>query len=164
VVVAEVWSERSKREARSNKKFTVTAVSHMGIKAVPKSGPLAKSPICFLNVAPAKVRRDHMLREYAGKLDSEVLRIALVYDNPKLSDHAWRIYNAFPATLKDANGFNWWPTEPYKFSKNRLRLEFVSNLNQFLEKDSEIAERIKTGGVTIINKLFRIIHNIDHNT
>lgn len=144
--------------------FNVTAVAHKGIQAIPESGPLAKSSICFLKIAPEKVRRDHMSREYAAELDSEVLRIALVYDSSKLSDHARRIYNAFPTPLKDSNGFFWWPTEPYKFSKDRLRLEFVSNLNPFLEKDSAIEERIKSSCVTIINKLSRIIQNIDHNT
>jgi len=135
--------------------FKVTAVSHQGLQAVPKAGPLleTKAPVKFIVITPARSRKDLMLREHATKLNAEVLRLALVFDFPEPTEFIQQLYENFPNPLKDQNDNCWWPTRPYKFSKKRVRLEFVSNLDRYLDNDFEIDEKVKIGCVTVIEHI-----------
>ena len=101
-----------------------------------------------------------MLRSHAAQLDNEVLGVAYVFDVPEPPEQALSLYQDFPAPLRDPNGNLWWPTKPYIFSIKRVRLEFVSNLNRFIEKESEIEDRIKSGCIAVMEKIDEMIKNI----
>ena len=143
----------------TNRNFRVTAVSHSGLQAVPKSGVMKDAGIYFLVIGPEKSRKDLVPREVAEKLNNEVLRLALVYNSSEIAEQAWEIHKSFPAPLRDCHGHFWWPTKPYKFSKSRLRLEFVTNLNKLLEEEKEIETRINDGCQTVIEVIFHYLKN-----
>lgn len=152
------------RKWLKERKFRVTAVSHSGLQAVPKSGPLKKVGVYFLTIGPQKARKDHLSRKAVQKINNEVFRLALIYNMPEVSEHVWRIYKAFPCPLTDRNGHLWWPTKPYKFSKSRVRLDFVTNLDQFLENETEIEQNITNSCEEAIECIFTIIErNISDN-
>lgn len=142
--------------------FKVTAVSHSGIQAIPKSGPLLKLsvPVYLIGIGPERARKDCMLRSHAAQLENEVLRVAFAFDVPEAPKQVWSLYNSFPTPLCDPNDNFWWPVKPYPFSKKRMRLEFVSNLNRFIEDESEIENRIKSGCVAVIKKIYEIIDKL----
>ena len=145
-----------------NQNYKVTAVSHSGVQAIPKSGPLIELPVPVrhLNIDPTRARKDCMLRPHAAQLDNEVLRVAYVFDVPEPPEHARSLYKGFPTPLRDPNGSLWWPTRPYIIYRKRVRLEFVSNLNRFIEDESEIEDRIKSGCVAVMEKIDEMIKNI----
>lgn len=137
--------------------FKVTAVSHKGLQAVPKSGCMQKAGIYFMVLGPEISRKDLLPREAAEKLDNEVLRLALIYNSFEVPEQAWTIYEAFPFPLNDQHGNSWWVTKPYKFNKTRVRLEFVANLNKFLENENEIEMRIMDSCKRLIEHLYSIL-------
>jgi len=139
-----------------DRKYRVTAVSHSSIQAIPKAGPLIELavPVYLLSIGPARARKDCMLRSHATQLDNEVLRVAYVFDVPEPPEHARSLYKDFPTPLRDPNGSLWWPTRPYIIYRKRVRLEFVSNLNRFIEDESEIEDRIKSGCVAVMEKIY----------
>jgi hypothetical protein len=141
-----------------NRNFKVTSVSYSGIQAIPTSGPLLSLPVpvYFLTVGVQRARKDHMLRFHAAQVNNEVLSVAYVFNDPDSSEFIMSLYKAFPAPMKDSIDNIWWPTKPYPFSKKRIRLQFVSNLNRFIEDESEIEYRIQTGCVSVINKIYEI--------
>jgi hypothetical protein len=128
---------------------------------MPKSGPLLELtvPVYLLVIGPARARKDYMLRSHALQLDNEVLRVAFAFNVPEPLEHVRSLYQDFPEPLRDPNGNSWWPTKPYIFSIKRVRLEFVSNLNPFIENESEIEERIKSGCVAVMEKVYEMINN-----
>jgi hypothetical protein len=142
--------------------YKITAVSHSGIQAVPSTGPSIELPVPVrhLIIDPARARKDCMLRHHATQLDNEVLRVAYVFDVPEPPQIAWSLYQDFPKPLRDPNGSLWWPTRPYIIYRKRVRLEFVSNLNSFIEDESEIEDRIKSGCVAVMGKIDEMINNI----
>jgi hypothetical protein len=142
--------------------YKVTGVSYSGLQAIPYSGTLLElpTPVRHLVIGPKRARKDFMLRSHAAKIDNEALRVAYVFDAPEVPEHAWLLYQSFPTPLCDHYNNLWWPIKPNIFSKNRVRLEFVSNMDRFLEKESEIEDRIKLGCVTVIEKIYEIINNI----
>lgn len=141
--------------------YKVSSISHKGLQATPNSGPLLELPVPVrhLNIDPARARKDYMLRTHAAQLDNEVLSVAYVFDTPEPPEHVLSLYQDFPAPLRDPNSNLWWPTKPYKFSIKRVKLEFVSNLNSFIEDESEIEDRIKSGCVAVIEKIYEMINN-----
>lgn len=143
--------------------YKVTAVSHSGIQAKPKSGPLIELPVPVrhLNIGPTRARKDCMQRPHAAQLDNEVLRVAYVFNVPEPPEHARSLYKDFPTPLRDPNGSLWWPTRPYIIYRKRVRLEFVSNLNRFIEDESEIEDRIKSGCVAVMEKIYQIVTNME---
>jgi len=134
--------------------FRVTAVSHKGLQAVPEAGPFVNSSVYFLVLGPERARRDLMAPEHAERVKPEILRMAVVYDTPEPPRHAWSLYHTFPTPLKDPNNNLWWPTKPYRMGNRRVRLEFVSNLDRFLDNETDIEEWIKTGCVTVLKKIY----------
>ncbi len=145
------------RKWLTNHDFNVTAISHSGLQAVPKSGIMKVAGIYFLVIAPAKSRKDLIPREVVENLNNEVLRVAIVYNTLDIPEQAWDIYKSFPMPYGDSHGHLWWPTKPYKFSKSRVRLEFVSNLSKFLEEEEEIEMRINDGCRNVIELIFSLL-------
>ena len=145
-----------------DRNFKVTSVSHSGIQAIPKSGPLLSLPVpvYFLTVGVQRARKDYMLRSHAAQINNEVLSVAYVFDVPESPEFLMSLYKSFPAPLKDSNENMWWPIKPYPFSKKRIRFQFVSNLNRFIDDEGEIEYRIKTGCVAVLKKIYEVIDNI----
>ena len=141
----------------NKRNYKVTSVSHSGLQAVPESGPLKRTDVYFLVIGPERVRKDLISKEAAKRLNNEVLRLSLVYNLPEVPEQAHAIFKLFPCPFKDKGGHSWWPTEPYKFSKSRVRLEFVTNLEKFLSNETEIEKEIKNSCEDIINNILTII-------
>lgn len=141
--------------------FKVTAVSNSGLQAVPKGGQLEKSEVQHITIWPDRARKYLLPFEAGIKLNNEVLKIALIFDSPEIPDSALEIYNEFPYPLKDQNDNLWWATKPYKFSEGKVRLEFVSNLDQFLKKEYNIGKLITDSCINVMEKLFTIIDTND---
>ena len=142
--------------------FKVTSVSHSGIQAIPTSDLLLSLPVpvYFLTVGPQRARKDYMLRFHAAQVNNEVLSVAYVFNVPDSPEFLMSLYKSFPTPLKDSIDNMWWPTKPYPFSKKRIRLQLVSNLNRFIKVQGEIEYRIKTGCVAVMKKFNEIIEGV----
>ena len=140
----------------------MTSVSHSGIQAIPKSGPLLSLPVpvYFLTVGVQRARKDYMLRSHAAQINNEVLSVAYVFDVPESPEFLMTLYKSFPTPLKDSNENMWWPIKPYPFSKKRIRFQFVSNLNCFIKDEGEIEYRVKSGCVSVMERIDKIIGDV----
>ncbi|HNY51673.1 MAG: hypothetical protein BWY69_01592 [Planctomycetes bacterium ADurb.Bin401] len=154
---------RATKDWLNNHDFKVTSVSYSGLQAVPKSGTMKDAHVYFVVIGPERSRKDLLPREVNENLNNEVLRLALVYNSIGIPESTWKIYKTFPCPFKDQQGHLWWPTKPYKFSNSRVRLEFVSNLNVFLENETDIDKNIKNSCVEVIDMITSIINNISPN-
>jgi hypothetical protein len=114
----------------------VTAVSYMGLQgAVSGMGALA-----HLTVIPAtpnlqfKTWPDHDL--------TEALRVALTWDSDAPMRPAQDLFERFPRPLLGPGGHAWWPTRPYRFSTNRVRLDFVTAMKPLLEDEHNVERAV----------------------
>lgn len=131
----------------------VRVASDMGLQAKPNTIHLPDSTVRFIVIHPARARKDMMDKEHAAKINSEILRVGLVYDGLEPSEHAWKQYQVFPTPLNDPYGNSWWPVKPYRMTNSRVRLEFVSNIDRFLSEETEIEDRLAQGCIAAIEKI-----------
>jgi len=125
--------------------FKTVGNYHSGFNAHPtKTSPVHGDGFHF-TLSPARARKHLIPPEVADRVESEALRVALVFHEKEPPPLATRIFEALPSPLVDPNGFEWWPTAPYQMTNPRSRLEFVSNLSQFVADDAAIREKLTAG-------------------
>jgi len=139
--------------------YKISSVSHSSIQSVPKSGLLTEIPVpvYLLLIGPARARKDCMMRSHAAQINNEVLRVAFTFDILEPPEISWSLYQSFPTPMRDSNNNLWWPTKPYIYSNKRVRLEFVSNLYNFIESGNNIEVWIKSGCVTVIDTICELV-------